>query len=51
MHAREGVWGEATAFLERFRRIGWFDFVLLAAFIGLVFGLFSLAGGRQGPDR
>ncbi len=49
MHAREGVWGEATAFLERFRRIGWFDFVLLAAFIGLVFGLFSLAGEWRTP--
>jgi NitT/TauT family transport system permease protein len=44
MRTREGVWGEATAFLERFRRIGWFDFILLAGFIGLVFGLFSLAG-------
>ena len=44
MRTREGVWGEATAFLERFRRVGWFDFILLAGFIGLVFGLFSLAG-------
>src|SRR5512140_1565339 len=44
MRTREGVWGEATAFLERFRRIGVSDFVLLAGFVGLVFGLFSLAG-------
>jgi NitT/TauT family transport system permease protein len=40
----QGVWGEATAFLERFRRAGWFDLVLLVALIGTVFGLISLAG-------
>ncbi|HEX7680398.1 MAG TPA: ABC transporter permease subunit [Thermoanaerobaculia bacterium] len=40
----QGVWGEATAFLERFRRAGWFDLVLLVALIGAVFGLVSLAG-------
>jgi NitT/TauT family transport system permease protein len=40
----QGVWGEATAFLERFRRAGWFDLVLLVALIGGVFGLISLAG-------
>jgi NitT/TauT family transport system permease protein len=44
MQTRERVWGEATAFLERFRRVGWFDFVLLAGFVGVVFGLLSLAG-------
>ena len=38
------AWGHATAFLERFRRIGWFDFFLLAGFIGAVFGVLSLAG-------
>jgi NitT/TauT family transport system permease protein len=40
----QGVWGEATAFLERFRRAGWFDLVLLVALIGAVFGLVELAG-------
>jgi len=40
----QGVWGEATAFLERFRRAGWFDLVLLVALIGGVFGLVELAG-------
>jgi NitT/TauT family transport system permease protein len=40
----QGVWGEATAFLERFRRAGWFDLVLLVALIGAVFGVVSLAG-------
>ena len=38
------AWGHATAFLERFRRVGWFDFFLLAGFIGAVFGVLSLAG-------
>jgi NitT/TauT family transport system permease protein len=38
------VWGNATAFLERFRRVGWFDFVLLAGLVGAIFGLLSLAG-------
>jgi NitT/TauT family transport system permease protein len=37
------AWGEATAFLERFRA-GWFDLLLLVAVIGVVFGLVSLAG-------
>lgn len=44
MRTRERAWGEATAFLERFRRVGWFDFVLLAGFVGAVIGLLSLAG-------
>ena len=38
------AWGHATAFLERFRRVGWFDFFLLAGFVGAVFGVLSLAG-------
>jgi NitT/TauT family transport system permease protein len=38
------VWGEATAFLERFRRAGWFDLLLLLGFVGAVFGFLSLAG-------
>src|ERR1700730_12648878 len=38
------VWGNATAFLERFRRVGWFDFALLAGLVGAIFGLLSLAG-------
>jgi NitT/TauT family transport system permease protein len=40
----QGVWGGTTAFLERFRRVGWFDLALLIALIGTVFGLISLAG-------
>jgi len=42
--ARKEAWGHATAFLVRFRRLGWFDFILLAGLVGAVFGLFSLAG-------
>jgi NitT/TauT family transport system permease protein len=44
MQAREGAWGEATAFLERFRRVGWFDFLLVLGIVGAIFGLVSLTG-------
>jgi NitT/TauT family transport system permease protein len=37
-------WGEATAFLEQVRRRGWFDLLLLAGFVGAIFGVVSLAG-------
>ena len=42
--ARKEAWGHATAFLVRFRRLGWFDFILLAGLVGAVFGVLSLAG-------
>ncbi len=38
------AWGHATAFLDRVRRLGWFDFLLLAGVVGAVFGVLSLAG-------
>ncbi len=38
------AWGHATAVLDRFRRLGWFDFLLLAGLVGAVFGILSLAG-------
>jgi len=44
MPTREAAWGAATAFLERLRRLGWFDLFLLLGFVGVVFGLVSLAG-------
>jgi len=44
MRPREGAWGEATAFFERFRRGVWIDVVLLLGITGIVFGLSSLAG-------
>src|SRR5450759_2277813 len=42
MQTRERAWGEATAFLARMRT-GWFDFVILLGFIGVVFGFVSLS--------
>ena len=42
MQPREGAWGQATAFLERVRRAGWFDLLLLLGFVGAVFGFISL---------
>src|SRR5438105_2588771 len=44
MQKREAAWGAATAFLERLRRLGWFDLFLLLGFVGVVFGLVSVAG-------
>jgi NitT/TauT family transport system permease protein len=44
MQPREGAWGEATAFFERFRRGVWIDAVLLLGVVGVVFGLASMAG-------
>jgi len=38
------AWGQATAVLDRFRRVGWFDYLLLAGVVGAVFGVLSLAG-------
>src|SRR5450631_1075870 len=43
MRMRERAWGEATAFLERFRRGVWIDALLLVGVTGIVFGLASLA--------
>ena len=40
----ERAWGQAVAFLDRFRRVDWFDLFLLAGFIGAAVGLMSLAG-------
>jgi len=44
MRGRKEAWGEATAFLARFRRTGWVDLVLLVGITGVVLGLASLAG-------
>jgi NitT/TauT family transport system permease protein len=44
MQQTREAWGEASAFLERFRRAGWFDLLLLLGFVGAVFGLVSLTG-------
>src|ERR1700687_1427693 len=47
MQARK-AWGHATAFLDRFTRIGWSDLFLLAGFVGAIFGVLSLAGEWRG---
>jgi NitT/TauT family transport system permease protein len=39
------IWGEATAFFYRSRRISWVDLLVLVALFGLIFGLFKL--GRE----
>jgi NitT/TauT family transport system permease protein len=44
IHHTHHTWGEATAFLDEVRRRGWFDLLLLAGFVGAVFGIVSLAG-------
>jgi len=38
------AWGQASAFLDRFRRVGWFDLFLLLGVAGAMLGLTSLAG-------
>jgi NitT/TauT family transport system permease protein len=37
------AWGEATALLDRTRRVGWVDLLVLIAFLGLLYGLIDLA--------
>ena len=38
------AWGQASAFLDRFRRVGWFDLFLVVGVGGAVFGLLSFGG-------
>src|SRR5262249_42404679 len=38
------IWGEATAFFYRTRRISWIDLLVLVALFGFVFGLVNLGG-------
>lgn len=38
------AWGQASAFLHRFRHLAWFDLALLVGVAGTAFGLLSLAG-------
>jgi NitT/TauT family transport system permease protein len=44
-------WGEATAFLNRFRRTGWIDLLILAGLGGAFLGIISLASDWTGPSR
>ena len=43
------AWGEATAVLDRSRRLRWVDLLLLAAVAGLIFGLLGI--GREWTSR
>src|SRR5262245_39068449 len=45
------LWGEATAFLDRARRFGWADLLVVAGVAGLLFGLSDLAREWRGPHR
>jgi NitT/TauT family transport system permease protein len=47
----ETVWGEATAFLDRFRRTGWMDLLALLGLAGILFGVVSLASEWTGHAR
>ncbi len=44
------AWGEATAFLERTRKIGWIDFVVIIALGGILFGVIDLAHYWTGEE-
>ncbi len=41
-HLLKRVWGEATAILDRSRKIRWLDLLLLVGVGGFIFGVFSL---------
>src|SRR5262249_4020878 len=45
------IWGGATALLEQSRRFGWADLLLVAGLVGLLYGLFDLAGQAAGAHR
>jgi NitT/TauT family transport system permease protein len=42
------LWGEALAFLDRTRKLGWLDLALLGGVVGLVAGVVRLARGWTG---
>jgi NitT/TauT family transport system permease protein len=45
------IWGEATGWLERSRRMGWIDLLIMAGLAGLVFGAVDIARQATGPHR
>jgi NitT/TauT family transport system permease protein len=45
------IWGGATALLERSRRVGWTDLLLVVGLVGLLYGLIDLAGQWAGAHR
>ena len=45
------IWGEATAFLAKPRRIGWADILIVASVGGALFGLLEVASEWTAPAR
>lgn len=45
------IWGDAIAFLERPRRVGWLDVLIIIGLAGLLFGLLDVASQWRGPHR
>ncbi len=45
------IWGNATAFLERTRKIGWADFLVIIALGGILFAVMDLAHRWSGESR
>jgi len=45
------IWGDAIAFLERPRRMGWLDLLIIVGLAGLFFGLLDVASQWRGPHR
>jgi NitT/TauT family transport system permease protein len=50
-HFLRRVWGEANALLDRTRRAGWTDLLLVAGLAGLLVGLMQLAQEWSGEHR
>jgi NitT/TauT family transport system permease protein len=45
------IWGEATAWLDRSRRLGWIDLVIVAGLFGLLFGLANVSHEWTGAHQ
>src|SRR2546425_1847165 len=45
------VWGEATALLDRSRKVGWVDLLVVIGLAGLLFGVIGLAREWTGEHR
>jgi NitT/TauT family transport system permease protein len=50
-HLLKRIWGEATALLDRSRRIRWLDLVLLLGMAGFIYGVLSLAQTAAAPHE
>lgn len=45
------IWGEATALLDRSRKVGWVDLLVVIGLAGLLFGLIDVAREWSGQHR